>query len=379
MQKLIDFDKTYAIALSGGGAKGGYEVGVWRALQEEGLKYSAVSGTSVGALNGALMAMRDLDTAEELWRNIRYSDVMDVDDENMGKLFDKKVRGIDIGGIVKKAYVTFRDGGFDITPLRNLLHKYIDVDKIKKSAVEFFLVTYSITERKELDLTVKALPEDEICDMLLASAYFPAFKNEPMTGGRRFMDGGISDTLPITPLADHGYKDIIAVRLRDGLGKEKRVRYQSDLNIHYIEPRRKLGNTLNFSSEQARYNLELGYYDAKRYIYGLAGDHYYLERTLDEYDAYRELVVIVRQCAESAGKELSLRTVHELSLPKLAHELEAKGDYYDVFLHWLENEAKCFGLPEFRILKDVELLAEVKKAAAGGEYSKTLLKAACKV
>ena len=63
MQLQFDLSKTYAIALEGGGAKGAYEIGVWQALDEAGVQYNAVSGTSVGALNGALMAMRDLPRA----------------------------------------------------------------------------------------------------------------------------------------------------------------------------------------------------------------------------------------------------------------------------------------------------------------------------
>ena len=37
MKVNFDPEKTYAIALGGGGAKGSYEIGVWRALAEEGL------------------------------------------------------------------------------------------------------------------------------------------------------------------------------------------------------------------------------------------------------------------------------------------------------------------------------------------------------
>ena len=45
MQLQFDLNKTYAIALEGGGAKGAYEIGVWQALDEAGVKYNAVSGT----------------------------------------------------------------------------------------------------------------------------------------------------------------------------------------------------------------------------------------------------------------------------------------------------------------------------------------------
>lgn len=86
MEIKLDLSKEYAIALEGGGAKGAYEIGVWQAFEEVGVKYCAVSGSSVGALNGALMAMRDLDKAVHLWENLTFSQIIDVDDTQMKAL-----------------------------------------------------------------------------------------------------------------------------------------------------------------------------------------------------------------------------------------------------------------------------------------------------
>lgn len=360
MQKELDFTKTYAVALSGGGAKGGYEVGAWKALDEEGLKYNAVSGTSVGALNGALMSMHALDEGIRLWSNITYSQVMDVNDETMGKVFRRDLAAKEIRPLLFKAIKIVQDGGFDVTPLRNLLREYIDPAAVKNSDVDLYIVTFSLTDKKEVNVTVKELPDDEICDMLLASAYFPAFKNEPLAGGKRFTDGGVTDRLPITPLLEHGHTDIIAIRLHDGLGHEKRVRPSDNVSITYIEPTRKLGNTLNFSAEQSRLNMRLGYYDAKRVIYGLEGSRYYLERTLTEYEAYAELMRFIDPYVKTHEPDVSLRAIHETVIPKLAKEHGATGDYYDILIKYVEHTAEALDIPEFRIIKDVDLIKEVK-------------------
>lgn len=360
MQKIFDSEKVYAITLGGGGAKGGYEVGVWRSLMEEGLKYSAVCGTSVGALNGALMTMGDLEKAEELWKNIRFSQVMDVDDDEMSRVFGKGSKAKELKPLLRRAISIVKGGGFDVTPLRNLLNQYIDPEKIRSSEVEFLAVTYSITDKREVIADVRRLPDDEMRDMLLASAYFPAFKNEPLTGGKRFTDGGVSDALPINPLIDRGYQSIIAVRLTGGLGREKYVRPRRGVTVDYIQPKRKLGNTLNFSAEQANYNLKLGYYDAKRYAYGLVGDYYYLDRCMTEREAYNELMDMIGFDNWPNAETVSLRAIHEDIIPNLAKQHEARGDYYDVLIHYLEHAGEAFGLPEFRIIKDSDLLREVK-------------------
>ena len=134
MELQIDTSKVYAIALEGGGAKGAYQVGAWRALEEAGIRYNAVSGTSVGALNGAMMAMRDLPNAEKLWKDMRFSQVMNVDDETMGRIMKLDFENFDQ---VKSAFRVIRDivrgGGVDVEPLRNLIGEWVDEEKIRNS------------------------------------------------------------------------------------------------------------------------------------------------------------------------------------------------------------------------------------------------------
>ena len=45
MELKLDRNKTYGLALEGGGAKGAYQIGAWKALREAGIRFSAVSGT----------------------------------------------------------------------------------------------------------------------------------------------------------------------------------------------------------------------------------------------------------------------------------------------------------------------------------------------
>ena len=67
MKLRIDTSRSYALALEGGGAKGAYQIGAWKALREAGVKIDAVAGTSVGALNGSLIVMGDLEKAERVY------------------------------------------------------------------------------------------------------------------------------------------------------------------------------------------------------------------------------------------------------------------------------------------------------------------------
>ena len=72
MKPVLDLTKEYGLVLDGGGARGAYQIGAWKALREAGVKIEAVAGTSVGALNGALIRMGDDYKAEKIWRVITF-------------------------------------------------------------------------------------------------------------------------------------------------------------------------------------------------------------------------------------------------------------------------------------------------------------------
>lgn len=352
MELQIDTSKVYAIALEGGGAKGAYQVGAWRALEEAGIRYNAVSGTSVGALNGAMMAMRDLPNAEKLWKDMRFSQVMNVDDETMGRIMKLDFENFDQ---VKSALRVIRDivrgGGVDVEPLRNLIGEWVDEEKIRNSGIAFFVPTYSLTDREPVEVVASELPDGELAGMLLASAYFPAFKQEQI-GGKNYTDGGVWDAVPITSLVQRGYQDLIVIRL-NAPGVERRVKIPAGTTVTTISPNRDLGNMMNFSSEQSAANMVLGYYDAQRVLYGLQGSTYYIDRTFTEQQAHQHLIPLLQ------SEDVSLRTLHEEVIPKLAEKLHCKGDYYEIYLTVMERLAVSCSLTPYRIRTDEEFYQEV--------------------
>ena len=212
----LDPTKEYGIVLEGGGAKGAYQVGAWAALLEAGIKIKGIAGTSVGALNGALMCMDDLREAEKLWDNISWSQVMDIDDTLIEQWKARDFSSLSLHELLAEGKRILKDRGLDITPLKQLIERTIDEDKIFQSDKEFFVSTISLSDRKPLIVNMKEVAEGEMKDMLLASAYLPGFKRERL-GGKLYADGGGANNVPVDVLADRGYKDIIVIRIY-GLG-----------------------------------------------------------------------------------------------------------------------------------------------------------------
>ncbi|MDT1877557.1 patatin-like phospholipase family protein, partial [Acinetobacter baumannii] len=73
--------KKLGIAFAGGGGKGAYQIGVWNALRELGLdsQIAAIAGTSVGALNGAMMAQGRYELAEHMWRKVEAHNLLAIE------------------------------------------------------------------------------------------------------------------------------------------------------------------------------------------------------------------------------------------------------------------------------------------------------------
>ncbi len=339
MEPVLDLTKEYGIVLDGGGARGAYQIGAWKALSEVGLKINAVAGTSVGALNGALICMGDVEKAEHIWNEIKFSNVMDVDDGWMEKLFQKENS---IREIIGEAMRLIAEGGVDITPLRNLIHENVDEKQIRESGIELCLLTFSVSKMKEIDISIHDIPEGLLEDFLLASAYLIGFKNEKLHG-ETYMDGGVINNLPINSLIERGYKDLIQIRIY-GPGRVPRVKIDEETTLYQIAPKVKLGSIIEFHNKRSRQNLKLGYYDAKRVIYGLAGRIYYIEQTREEW--YYEKILEGLSDIERAEIIFVLR-------------LSRKCSDTEFYLAMLEASAKLLRIPKYQIYTVSELEQEV--------------------
>ena len=161
------------IALSGGGTKGSYELGVWKALNELGIDYQIVTGTSIGSINGALMATGDYDRAYELWSTITKEDMME-DGINLTDTIEGMYDQIETIGPFLKKYI--KNKGADISPFTAFIETLIEEDKIRKSKTDFGLVTVEFPSLKPCELTKSDIPEGLMKDYILASsAIFPLF------------------------------------------------------------------------------------------------------------------------------------------------------------------------------------------------------------
>ena len=374
MELKFDMAKQYGIVLEGGGARGSYQIGAWKALREAGIQIRGIAGASVGALNGALMCMDDLEHAEYIWENIAYSKVMDIDDELMDQLKNGRLRDLKLKAVAGNALRLLKEGGFDIAPLKNLIAETVDEDMIRSSDRELYITTFSVDEWKGIVVDVKSLPEGEIQDALLASAYFMAFKNEKL-GGKRYMDGGGFNNVPVNVLIDKGYQDIIVIRIYGlGFDTEKVVEIPEGVTLSHIAPRQDLGGILEFDRKKAKRNMMLGYYDAMRLLYGLAGRVYYFDAPQSEayfFDKMMSEVELVKhyirpELDEGEFEKLEgYRAFTERIFPALAKQMKLKDgwDYKDLYLSVLESWAKEMRMNRFHIYTPDEITQKIQVQA----------------
>lgn len=355
----------YGLVLEGGGAKGAYHIGAYKALIEEGIQVKGIAGTSVGALNGAMIAQGDFQRAYEIWHEISYSKIINASEEDVKKVKSGKLSKEDISLLVDSIRGFFVDKGLDITPLKDLLSELIDEEKIRNSGKDFGIVTVSLTDLKPLEIYIEDIPFGQLVEYLLASAYLPVFKSERIDG-KRYIDGGIYNNLPVNLLKDKGYKDLIVVRTH-APGIIKRMNFEG-LNIITISPKDNLGRVLDFDTETARYNIKLGYYDGLKALRGLKGYHYYIESINDENYIIDYLLSLDE---EKIGKLKEIfkiegipdkRALLEFIIPKLSTILgvEKGADYEDIFISLLDRLAEIYEIERFNIYTYDELLNLVK-------------------
>lgn len=257
--------KSVGLVLEGGGVKGAYELGALIALTEKGYSFHAVTGTSIGALNGAVMASQGIEKLAEYWEEAKYCPVFDFDDDMVAR-FRQKDFDLDLIIAAGKKLLSAREiirQSYEHT--LKFVYDRLKEDEIRSSAIDFGCVTYNISDMEPFEAMKKDIPEGKLIDYIVASACFPIFPPKQIDG-KKFIDGGVYDNMPINLLARTGCRKMIVVRTNPVSKQPKRRIEQPDLDIFYITPSANLGRAMAFSPERIENLKQLGYADAARAI-----------------------------------------------------------------------------------------------------------------
>jgi NTE family protein len=181
---------TTAFVLGGGGVLGAVEVGMLRALFERGIVPDLVLGTSVGALNGAMVArdpsMAVIDRLTDLWAATAQSRTADG-----SELFrDRPLR------TVRRVVATGGTHVFSAKPLRERL-----VDEFGDLTFEDLPVTFGVCAASIERAAEHWFTSGPLVPAIVASAAVPGLlppaKATTEYGEEHFLDGGIVNSIPV--------------------------------------------------------------------------------------------------------------------------------------------------------------------------------------
>lgn len=264
--------KPYGLILAGGGGKGAYQMGAWKAMRELGIKFSAIAGVSIGSINGAMIAADRFNEAMEMWSTVTLDKGVKIESElkDTDNLFSVKNYPVLLKEIIKK-------GGIDASPTRDFLSQYIDEKAVRSSKIPLGIVTYQLSSMNPLELFVEDIPEGELVDYLLASSKFPGVSRIGPEG-EHFLDGGVYDNAPVSMLKMRGYNRLVVVDISSIKGYAHEQNF-SCAQVVYIRPYEpdELGAAFDFSPEILEKRMAMGYLDAKKSFGKYAGTIYYFK------------------------------------------------------------------------------------------------------
>ena len=266
--------KKYALVLGGGGAKGAYQIGAWKALKEQNIHFSAVIGTSIGGLNGAFLAQDDYNSIYKIWNGISIDKIVALPGELI-KNGEFKLNRHNLKHLKKVQDNFLHNRGLDTTPLKKMIDKYLQEDKIRKSGIDFGIVTYELNNLKPIEYFLEDIPAGQLGYYLLGSASLPGFKATKFKN-KVLIDGGVHNNLPYALAKERGYKKIIVIDI-SGFGRSKKPETEGTETI-YIKNTGDLGGTIDFRPRVVKQNMEMGYLDTLKIFQKISGINYYYHK-----------------------------------------------------------------------------------------------------
>ena len=322
-----------AIVLSGGGSKGSYQIGVWKALRKLRIKYDIVTGTSVGALNGALMTQGNFHRALKVWKSINLKTLFGEDAE-------ESENTIEVFKMYKDNFI--KNGGMEVKDLEKLIDENINKKKFYSSKVNFGLITMNLDTIKPLIVKKNDIAKEKLTDYLVASAScFPVFQKKEINN-QNYIDGGYYDNLPINLAIELGADEIIAVDLKAPGIKRKPTKKIPTITI---KPNNKLTNFLNFYEEGTKKNIKIKknikkYSETWKYLIDKTIDKNLLTSLIkkiykiDSKKENKEIGIVLLKIMEDLGKEFNIDDTKIYSKRKfnklIKKNFKTKVKYYEM-------------------------------------------------
>ncbi|MDY4236503.1 MAG: patatin-like phospholipase family protein [Bacilli bacterium] len=329
-----------ALVLGGGGAKGSYEVGVFKALRKLHMKFDIVTGVSIGSINGAFYVANEYKKCLKMWQKITTSDLFDV---AIGSKMSKE----DIKLLVKQ----MSSGGISFSNAYNFLKKNINEEKVRKSKIDYGLVTVSLTNKKPRFLTKEQIPYGKLVDYICASSICYPFVHTQDINDESFIDGGFYDGIPINLAIDMGATEIVAVDL-SVLAINKKPK-DKNVKVDVIKMKDKTPLTLTFTKEYADKNIKYGYNDTMKHFNKLDGKFYtFRKNDLDK--SYNELnkyfVEILKSTILNEPKNKIVNELFSIAkINKLFVKIKYNHDFKEEVEEALEHLGVLFDIPNENI------------------------------
>ncbi|MGM0508437.1 MAG: patatin-like phospholipase family protein [Fusobacteriota bacterium] len=278
--------EKYCLVLSGGGAKGVYHLGVWKAIKELDIEFNAVIGNSVGALVAGFFAQDEYDALYDIMSNMGIDDFIKIPkgllkdgninfNKNNFKLLDDLRRDIS------------KNNGVDTSPLTKILEDNLSEEKLRNSGMDIGIVTFHLNKIEPVEIFIDEMKEGSVLKYLQASATLPGFKSTEIDN-KKFIDGGVYDNIPFSAAKSRGYKNIMVVDI-SGAGRNKTPDIQGT-NTIYIKNSIEMGGLLDFEKNFLDEYRKLGYLDTLKVFGKLEGNRFFFEKDSEIYNSLDKIM-----------------------------------------------------------------------------------------
>lgn len=293
----------FGLVLTGGGAKGAYQAGAVEYIAESGLQPQIIAGTSIGALNGAVLASyypfsHAVERLNKFWEQLGEAEILRPHTGTILQTLSYSIQAFTptlrhwlVDFLIKQGFKKNKTSIFDPEPIEQLLKQAVHPNTLRKN-IELWVTVFPSLKIPGLgyDLLIDliraktgagacwlclqdCMDDETIYNLLLASAALPLAFPSREVNGINYIDGGLVDNVPMRALAKRGCKNVIVIHLKNGSVWNRddfpeqtiiEIRPEKAINKSEIPVIGVVDSWLDFSSQRIAKLKQQGYEDAKR-------------------------------------------------------------------------------------------------------------------